>query len=513
MLFCCCSIFFSFLTLFFFTSNTYTNKTWSEVSGIELEEINRMEREFLLGVDFNLYVDKPTYEAWLNLLKGLVWAKERDCRRVANDVGRGRHQQQHVRGRERERAGDKPIPKKGYTTTGSTGPPSRVFTTPSAATATTKQTGRTGNPYPPTYRSPPRVRARSSSPTARSSVQSQTSYSSRKDYWAPEQQQTYVYAPNNAAVAASTTSANYANNEYAVNSTPPSSMDSGAYTRAAPTTSESRSAQASPSPALPVFGYAPSNSYAPQPSASAASSAYTHQQHSQSRPSSKRTADNAFSPTSTASFALAQPSKRPVSMGGLSMNMNVGSSGPHSTGTSPLDGLQSFSRMSLGMGGSPSEGTHEREREREKERERVEREREAEAERERERERQKARPPPVTLSTAYSYGNHGKSPRVPQVSFFFLVSWTSLLMTICRICISTHWRALLSRRTRFRRLRLPRHRRRRSLNSHGIHHRTRIQRAMHKHMCTLALGSERPGCGIINHRSRHRLQLRTSMRI
>ncbi|EAU93350.2 hypothetical protein CC1G_04329 [Coprinopsis cinerea okayama7 len=62
----------------FLDDNTYTNKTWSEVSGIELEEINRMEREFLLGVDFNLYVDKPTYESWLNLLKGLVIAKERD---------------------------------------------------------------------------------------------------------------------------------------------------------------------------------------------------------------------------------------------------------------------------------------------------------------------------------------------------------------------------------------------------------------------------------------------------
>ncbi|KAK0475158.1 cyclin-domain-containing protein [Armillaria novae-zelandiae] len=61
-------------------SNTYTNKTWSEVSGIELPEINRMEREFLLGVDFNLYVDKKTYESWLSLLKGLVLAKERDCR-------------------------------------------------------------------------------------------------------------------------------------------------------------------------------------------------------------------------------------------------------------------------------------------------------------------------------------------------------------------------------------------------------------------------------------------------
>ncbi|PBK89277.1 hypothetical protein ARMGADRAFT_970321 [Armillaria gallica] len=64
----------------FLDDNTYTNKTWSEVSGIELPEINRMEREFLMGVDFNLYVDKKTYECWLSLLKGLVLAKERDCR-------------------------------------------------------------------------------------------------------------------------------------------------------------------------------------------------------------------------------------------------------------------------------------------------------------------------------------------------------------------------------------------------------------------------------------------------
>ena len=466
-----------------------------------------MEREFLLGVDFNLYVDKPTYEAWLNLLKGLVWAKERDCRRVASGVGRGRHHQQHVRGRERERASDKPVAKKSYTTTGSTGPPSRVFTTPSAATtkATTKKAGHTGNPYPPTYRPSPRMRARSSSPTARSSVQGQTSYSSRKAYWAPDpQQQTYVYAPNNAVVGTSTMSVS--------NST----MDIDAYTRATqatyPPTSESPSAQASPSPAPPVFSYTSSNSYA-QPS-SASSSAYTHQQPPQQRPSSKRTADNAFSPTSTASFALAQPSKRPVSMGGLSMNMNASSSGSHSNGASPLDGLQSFSKMSLGMGGSPSDGAHEREREREKERERVEREREAEAEKERERERQKARPPPVTLSTAYSYDSHGRSPRVPQVSFFISVSWTTLLMTICRIYTSTRLRARLSRKMRCRRRRLPRLRLRRSLNSHGIHHRSHSRRAIHKPMCTPALDSGRPGCGTINHRFLRRLQLRPmSMRI
>ncbi|KAI0045731.1 hypothetical protein FA95DRAFT_1521155 [Auriscalpium vulgare] len=64
----------------FVDDNTYTNKTWSEVSGIELSEINKMEREFLEGIDFGLYVDKATYDSWVNLLKGLVMAKERDGR-------------------------------------------------------------------------------------------------------------------------------------------------------------------------------------------------------------------------------------------------------------------------------------------------------------------------------------------------------------------------------------------------------------------------------------------------
>lgn len=62
----------------FVDDNTYTNKTWSDVSGISLEEINKMEREILLGIDFSLYVNKLTYESWLNLLKGLVFAKEKD---------------------------------------------------------------------------------------------------------------------------------------------------------------------------------------------------------------------------------------------------------------------------------------------------------------------------------------------------------------------------------------------------------------------------------------------------
>ena len=40
-----------------------------------------MEREFLLGLDFDLYVNKSTYESWLKFLTGLVMNKEKDSKR------------------------------------------------------------------------------------------------------------------------------------------------------------------------------------------------------------------------------------------------------------------------------------------------------------------------------------------------------------------------------------------------------------------------------------------------
>jgi hypothetical protein len=38
-------------------------RAWWEVFGIGLEEINRMGRGFLIGIEFGLYVDKSTYES------------------------------------------------------------------------------------------------------------------------------------------------------------------------------------------------------------------------------------------------------------------------------------------------------------------------------------------------------------------------------------------------------------------------------------------------------------------
>lgn len=34
-----------------------------------------------MGIDFNLYISKKTYDSWMHLLRGLVHAKERECRR------------------------------------------------------------------------------------------------------------------------------------------------------------------------------------------------------------------------------------------------------------------------------------------------------------------------------------------------------------------------------------------------------------------------------------------------
>ncbi|KAI6025351.1 hypothetical protein BKA83DRAFT_689307 [Pisolithus microcarpus] len=54
----------------FLDDNTYTNKTWSEVS-----------KEFLTAVNFSLHVSGKQYASWLHLLKGLVLTKEMESRK------------------------------------------------------------------------------------------------------------------------------------------------------------------------------------------------------------------------------------------------------------------------------------------------------------------------------------------------------------------------------------------------------------------------------------------------
>ncbi|KAE8391791.1 cyclin-domain-containing protein [Aspergillus alliaceus] len=48
----------------FLDDNTYTNKTWAEVSGISVQEIHVMEVEFLSNVRYNLFVSEEEWSRW-----------------------------------------------------------------------------------------------------------------------------------------------------------------------------------------------------------------------------------------------------------------------------------------------------------------------------------------------------------------------------------------------------------------------------------------------------------------
>lgn len=53
----------------FLDDNTYTNKTWAEVSGIGVQEIHVMEVEFLSNMRYNLYASAEDWKQWKLKLK------------------------------------------------------------------------------------------------------------------------------------------------------------------------------------------------------------------------------------------------------------------------------------------------------------------------------------------------------------------------------------------------------------------------------------------------------------
>lgn len=62
----------------FLDDNTFQNKSWSEVSGIAVAELNKMEHAWLEDIDWKLYVDldnSSAYQAWLANWK--QWAADR----------------------------------------------------------------------------------------------------------------------------------------------------------------------------------------------------------------------------------------------------------------------------------------------------------------------------------------------------------------------------------------------------------------------------------------------------
>jgi len=56
----------------FLDDNTYTNKTWSEVTKIPVSEINTMEMEFLSSLDYELYVSEQQYFEWVRKTNSFI---------------------------------------------------------------------------------------------------------------------------------------------------------------------------------------------------------------------------------------------------------------------------------------------------------------------------------------------------------------------------------------------------------------------------------------------------------
>ncbi|OAC98031.1 cyclin, partial [Mucor lusitanicus CBS 277.49] len=52
----------------FLDDNTFTNKTWSEVSGMKVTDLNIMELEFLEVLRFKLFIRNDEFERWKSAL-------------------------------------------------------------------------------------------------------------------------------------------------------------------------------------------------------------------------------------------------------------------------------------------------------------------------------------------------------------------------------------------------------------------------------------------------------------
>lgn len=61
----------------FLDDNTYTNKTWAEVSCISVQEIHVMEVEFLANMRYDLYTNKSAWKGWIVTLKNVFDYLER----------------------------------------------------------------------------------------------------------------------------------------------------------------------------------------------------------------------------------------------------------------------------------------------------------------------------------------------------------------------------------------------------------------------------------------------------
>ncbi|KAF9110981.1 hypothetical protein BGX27_005556 [Mortierella sp. AM989] len=49
----------------FLDDNTFTNKTWADITGMKIKDVNHLEMQFLNGIDFRLFTSSQHYTEWL----------------------------------------------------------------------------------------------------------------------------------------------------------------------------------------------------------------------------------------------------------------------------------------------------------------------------------------------------------------------------------------------------------------------------------------------------------------
>ncbi|KAG1146029.1 hypothetical protein G6F37_003595 [Rhizopus arrhizus] len=86
----------------FLDDNTFTNKTWSEVTGMKVTDLNIMELEFLDVLQFRLTVKKEEYERWRTALYDfrhqlLCVPEEIQRQKLMETVAQSRQQEQYYR--------------------------------------------------------------------------------------------------------------------------------------------------------------------------------------------------------------------------------------------------------------------------------------------------------------------------------------------------------------------------------------------------------------------------------
>lgn len=68
--------------------HTYTNRTWSDISGIALVELNRCEIEFFLGLQMRIHVTVSEYEDWQQTLEDLYEQRARAIAKREKEAAR-----------------------------------------------------------------------------------------------------------------------------------------------------------------------------------------------------------------------------------------------------------------------------------------------------------------------------------------------------------------------------------------------------------------------------------------